>query len=211
MFWTEAVEQLRALIFAVAHLCNGSLGLGIFFVSLGLRLALLPLTLRLARRGLERQRRLAALKPALVRLQEKYRDDPAEFARRSYALHRRHGIQVVDAAVLRGSLIQMPVLGGLFTALREGIGAGVRFGWIRDLSLPSTGLALLVTAATIAGVYLVPTAESSRAAFVATSLLLGGATLWFLTSTSAAFGVAAGAGALVSVVQGLLLRRESRS
>lgn len=211
MIWTEAVEQLRALIFAVAHFCNGSLGLGIFFVSLGLRLALLPLTLRLARRGLERQRRLAALKPALLRLQERYRDDPAEFARRSYALQRKHGIQIMDPAALRAGLVQLPILGSLYSALRQGIGAGVPFAWIRDLSRPNAGLALLVTAGTLVAMLLAPNPEASRAVMAVTSLLLGAATLWFLASTSAAFGVAAGAGAVVSALQGLLLRRAARS
>ena len=209
MLWTELVEYLRALIFAVAHVCNGSLGLGIFVVSLTLRLALLPLSLRLARRNLARHRKLVAIKPQLDALQQRHRDDPLELLRRSEALKQRHGIKPVDPAALWGSLAPLPVLAGLFSALRQGIGAGVRFVWIRDLSLPSLGLAALVTLATVGGLLLAPSAEQARGVMMAMAVVLGGMTLWFLLSTSAAFGVAAGAGALVQLAQSLILRRGS--
>lgn len=209
MLWTELVESLRALIFAAAHLCNGSLGLGIFVVSLTLRLALLPLSLRLAHRNLARQRKLMAIKPQLVRLQERYRNDPLELLQRSEALKRRHGIRPVDPAALWGGLAQVPVLAGLFSALRQGVGAGVRFIWIRDLSLPSLGLAALVTLATVGSVLFAPSAEPAQRVMITMAVLVGGMTLWFLLSTSAAFGVAAGAGALVQVAQSLILRHRN--
>lgn len=209
MLWTELVEYLRALIFAAAHVCNGSLGLGIFVASLTLRLALLPLSLRIARRNLTRHRKLTVLRPQLQKLQERYRSDPLEGLRRAEALKARHGIRPVDPAALWGSLAQVPVLAGWFSALRQGVGAGVRFVWIRDLSLPSVGLAVLVTLGTIASVLLAPSAEQARGVMMAMAVLVGGMTLWFLMSTSAAFGVAAGAGALVQVAQHLLLRREA--
>jgi hypothetical protein len=57
--WDSFVEILRATIFSVAHLCGGSLGGGIMLVSAGVRLALLPLTLRLARRAREQQALIA--------------------------------------------------------------------------------------------------------------------------------------------------------
>ena len=53
--WAGFVELLRAAIFAAAHVCGGSLGGGILLVSAGVRLALLPLTLRLARRARDQQ------------------------------------------------------------------------------------------------------------------------------------------------------------
>lgn len=113
----------------------------------------------------------------------------------------------MDPAALWGSLAQLPVLAGLFSALRQGVGAGVRFAGIRDLSLPSLGLAALVTLATVAGMMVAPSADQARGVMIAVAVLVGGMTLWFLRSTSAAFGVAAGAGALVSVAQNVLLRR----
>jgi len=47
--WESLVAIVRLAIFSAAHLCGGSLGGGIIFVSAALRLALLPLTLRAAR------------------------------------------------------------------------------------------------------------------------------------------------------------------
>jgi YidC/Oxa1 family membrane protein insertase len=77
MFWTDVVDVLRAIIFGVAHVCNGSVGVAVILVSLAIRLALLPLTLRLARRAREHQRRLNELRPELERLQRRYANDPA--------------------------------------------------------------------------------------------------------------------------------------
>lgn len=210
MLWTELVESLRALIFATAHVCNGSLGLGIFAVSVTLRLALLPLSLRIARRNLARQRQLAAIRPLLQKLQERHRNDPLEGLRRAEALKARHGIKPVDPAALWGGLAQLPVLAGLFSALRQGVGAGVRFVGIRDLSLPSLGLALLVTVMTMGSVWLAPSVDSAQRLILVTAVIMGAMTLWFLLSTSAAFGVAAGAGALVQIAQSMLLRRGDR-
>ena len=53
MFWSDVIDLLRALIFGVAHVCNGSVGVAVILVSFAIRLALLPLTLRLARRARE--------------------------------------------------------------------------------------------------------------------------------------------------------------
>ena len=72
--WGSFVELLRAAIFGAAHVCGGSLGSGVLLVSAVVRLALLPLTLRLARRAREQQAKLATLKPQLDALQRRYAD-----------------------------------------------------------------------------------------------------------------------------------------
>src|SRR5258706_178289 len=46
--WAGFVELIRMTIFAAAHLCAGSLGAGILFVSVPVRLALLSLALRVS-------------------------------------------------------------------------------------------------------------------------------------------------------------------
>jgi len=66
--WSLVVDAVRALVFAVAHLFGNSVGSGILAVSVLVRLALLPLTLRAARRAMEHQARIGALKPELERL-----------------------------------------------------------------------------------------------------------------------------------------------
>ena len=47
--WSDIVDVLREAIFAYAQISNGNLACGIMAVTFLARLALLPLTLRLAR------------------------------------------------------------------------------------------------------------------------------------------------------------------
>src|SRR5205823_10631565 len=105
-------DFFRAAIFAAAHVLGGSLGAGILAVSLGVRLALLPLTIRLAPRALAQQAILARLQPELRRLQERYRDEPAARLRRTQALYRRGAPRRFDPAGLRGGLVPLPLLAG---------------------------------------------------------------------------------------------------
>src|SRR5256886_9369273 len=82
-------DLFRAAIFAAAHVFAGSLGAGIVAVSLGVRLALFPLTIRLARRALAQQAIPARLPPELQRRQARLSNDPAAPWRRTQALYRR--------------------------------------------------------------------------------------------------------------------------
>ena len=70
--WAAFVEVIRAAIFSAAHVCGGSLGGGILLVSAVVRIALLPLTLKLARRAREQQAKLAALKPELDAIRRRH-------------------------------------------------------------------------------------------------------------------------------------------
>jgi membrane protein insertase Oxa1/YidC/SpoIIIJ len=62
--WMTLVDALRALLFAVAHLTGGSFGVAILIVSTLIRLAMLPLTLRMARQMRERKSTLRTLPAA---------------------------------------------------------------------------------------------------------------------------------------------------
>src|SRR5690348_6072684 len=115
--WAAFVELLRAAIFSAAHVCGGSLGGGIVLVSTVVRLALLPLTLKLARRGREQQAKLAALKPELDALQRRYASDARRLMQETRALHERNGIKVFTPSTFVGFAIQSPLLGGLFAAV----------------------------------------------------------------------------------------------
>jgi YidC/Oxa1 family membrane protein insertase len=207
MFWTSLVELVRAVIFAVAHVCNGSLGLAVCVVSVVLRLLLLPLTLRLARRALEHQRRLATLKPELERVQRRYRDDPAALWRETAAVHRRRGVKPVDPAGFFGGLVQLPLFAAFYAALRGGVGAGVRFLGIGDLAGSSALLGLVVAVLTAIGVAVSPSAEPAPRIAWVPILVTSAVTFWILASTSAVFTLATAAGSLVNVAQALLLRR----
>ena len=205
MFWSDIVELLRALIFGVAHVCNGSVGAAVILVSFAIRLALLPLTLRLARRARDHQRRMAELKPELERLQKRYANDPAALWRETARFHKVRGVRQVDPAGLWGGLAQMPVFAALYSTLRNGHGSGIRFLWFADTSLPNLLLNVSVAGLTAFSVIACQSPETTRNQQLLVGALIGGMTIWFLGSASALFGLSTGAGALVGFVQSRLL------
>ena len=208
MLWSDLVDTLRALIFGVAHVCNGSVGVAVVLVSLTIRLALLPLTLRLARRAREHQQRLRDLKPALDRLKKRYANDPAAQMRETAAFFRRRGVKQVDSAGILGALAQAPIFMALYSALRRGLGSGIRFLWIGDTAVPNWILTIVIAGLTTASVALAPV-TGGRGAQVIMLTLTAGMTIWFLSSTSALFALSTGAGAGVAAVQNWLIRKES--
>jgi YidC/Oxa1 family membrane protein insertase len=209
MFWSDSIEMLRALIFGVAHVCNGSIGLAEILVSFAIRLALLPLTLRLARRAREHQDRLRELKPELERLQKRYANDPAALWRETAKFYRVRGVKQVDPAGFWGGLAQMPVLATLYATLRRGLGSAIRFLWIADTSLPNLLLNVSVAGVTAFSVIACQSPETTRSTQLLVGALIGGTTIWFLGSASALFALSAGAGSVVGLVQAVLLRRDA--
>ena len=207
--WAGFVELLRAAIFAAAHVCGGSLGGGIVLVSAGARLALLPLTLRLARRARDQQAKLAALLPEMEAMQRRYANDPLRLMRETRELHAKHGISLLTPSGLVGMAIQLPVFGGLFSAVRTGLGAKVRFLWVGDLARPDGALLLVATALTAWSISSAPSTPGHTTN--QTSVLVIGmlATAAFLWTASSAVALSAGAGSLVSVLQNWLLSRDA--
>ena len=206
--WAGFVELLRAAIFAAAHVCGGNLGGGILLVSAGVRLALLPLTLRLARRARAQQAKLAALRPELETLQRRYANDPGRLMRETRALHAKHGISLLTPSGLAGMAIQFPVFGGLFAAVRTGLGARVRFLWVGDLARPDGALLLIATALTawsLSSAPNTPGETTSQTPLLVVGLVATAALLW---TASSAVALSAGAGSLVSVLQNWLLSRD---
>jgi len=206
--WAGFVELLRAGIFAAAHVCGGSLGGGILLVSAGVRLALLPLTLRLARNARAQQAKLATLQPEIEILQRRFANDPTGLLRETRALHAKHGIRMLTPSGLLGMAIQFPVLGGLFAAVRTGLGAKVRFLWVSDLARPDGALLLIATALTAWGISSAPNTPgqtTNQTPILVVGVLLTAAFLW---TASSAVALSAGAGSLVSVLQNWLLSRD---
>jgi YidC/Oxa1 family membrane protein insertase len=206
--WSSFVEIFRAAIFASAHLFGGRLGSGILFVSFAVRLALLPLTLYITRRALAQQRRRAALQPQLKRLQARHASDPARLFAETRKLHQQHGVTIFDSHSLLGGLVQVPLLAALFSAVRSGLGVGVRFAWVADLARPDRLLIGLVASLAAGAAWIAPSAAPNQSAQGAAVLVAALASIVFLWSMSSAIALSWGAGSLVSALQSLLLRRE---
>ena len=208
--WDTFVELLRAAIVGAAHVSGGSLGAGILFVSAGIRLALLPVTLRLARQAREQQARIAAIRPQLELLQRRHAKDPQRLMIETRALYRAHDIRLFTSGGLIGLALQIPLLSGLFAAVRTGLGAKVRFLWIADLSRPEGLLALAVTGLTAWSVSSAPTQGAPAGVSTAMVTMAVGITVVFLLSASSAVTLSMGAQSVVSILQSWILRREAR-
>jgi YidC/Oxa1 family membrane protein insertase len=208
--WDSLVEAIRGTMFLAGQACNGSLGTGVLVVSLTLRLMLLPLTLRLAARARAHQSAMAALAPELERLRARYANDPLKYWQAAADVMRRRGIRPADPASLVSLALQAPVLFALFAAVRQGLGNGIRFLWVRDLAKADIALALVVAALTGIAVATAPasTQNAQQAQIMLTIAVLG--TAIFLWTTASSVALSVGAGAAVSLLQNWLLKRNAR-
>jgi YidC/Oxa1 family membrane protein insertase len=205
--WEAFVDVVRATIFAGSHLLNGSLGASVVVISTLARLAVLPLVLRAAKHARENQAKLLALKPQLERLQTRYKDDRRKLLVETQELYRKNDTRLIGRSGFASMVIQLPLLGALFAAVREGLGARVRFLWITDLARPDAALMALVVAMTGVATLAAPVAPGSPVgARLLTGVVVGG-TLMFLWSASSAVALSVGSGAAVSLLQNWMIRR----
>lgn len=141
--WDRFVMLLVAALFALSQ-AYGGLGPAIIMLSLSARLVLLPLTVRMARREHERQAALRALEPMIRTLKTQYRFDPRRLRAELLGLYRRHGYNPMDVRSFSDLLIQLPIVVGLYSAIKRGLSSGGRYLWISNLAQPDTLLALLI-------------------------------------------------------------------
>jgi YidC/Oxa1 family membrane protein insertase len=200
--WSLVVDGVRALVFAVVHLFGNTVGSGILAVSVLVRLALLPLTLRAARRVMDHQARIAALKPERERLRQKYGDDRARLAEATLQLYRERGIGVMPQGTLVSTLVQLPVGAALYQAFARGLGPKLGFLWVSDLARPDAILAGV--AASLAGLAAGLSTSSSHRSAVAISATITLIIAWRLSASVALYWIASSG---VGAMQALVLRR----
>ena len=203
LLWSVFLELFRVVLFAIAHVCGGSLGSGIIVFSLIVRLALLPLTLRLAVRAHHYGVALQKLTPALDSLRKRHRTDPMALARAEQKLRADHGLGLAPKGTLLGTLVQLPIGTGVYQTIAANAHRAARFLWIRDLSRPDALVASV--AAGLAGVAVAagPSSTSSRVG----AALAAGVTFLVAWRLSAGVGLYWVASNVVGVVQSLLVRR----
>jgi YidC/Oxa1 family membrane protein insertase len=169
--WVVLVDAVRIALFAAAHVMGGSMGAAIFAFSLAVRIALLPLTVRATKRMRAQHAKLRQLKPQLDALAKRLGKDAARWREATHALYRENGLSSMPD--LSSALAQWPIALAIFKSLRDGVATNTRFLWIRDLTRPDVGLALLAAAISAASARF-GGSEAPRAAMVI------GATLTFL-------------------------------
>ena len=204
--WSDVVDVLREAIFAYAQMSNGNLACGIMAVTFLARLALLPLTLRLARSAARQQEAMRRLKPELDAARAAFRDDPARLAHETQRIFAREGLSMIPAAGCLGMIMQTPVVLALYNAVRESTTLGGRFLWIRDLSRPDMALAMVVAAITAASMAAGPQPDGPAQQRMVMLALPAVFTLVALWQMASGVGLYWGVSSLVSVAQGLIVR-----
>jgi YidC/Oxa1 family membrane protein insertase len=205
LFWSPFLDLLRAILFSLAHVCGGSLGGGIVVLSLIVRLALLPLTYRLALRAQEYQAALQRLKPRVDALQRRHASEPLRLAQETRALYAENGIGMAPKGTLLGAAVQMPIGMGLYQTIGSVAKRAARFLWVHDLSRPDALVASVAAGLAGAAVAAGPSSTGSRLP----AAIAAGVTFLVAWRLSAGVGLYWVASNVVSVVQSLLVRRAS--
>ncbi|HEY6306191.1 MAG TPA: YidC/Oxa1 family membrane protein insertase [Candidatus Angelobacter sp.] len=205
--WDALVGLLAALLCTLAQMYGGNLGLAIITVSVITRLALLPLTLRMARHAQAQQKILHSLRDNIARLRKRYRADPKQLAEKLAELYRANGVKPVDGGSLAGGAVQALVGTGLYSALRRGFAQGHRLLWVRDLGQPNAMLALAAGAITLVASLVAPRLpEQSRVLTTVLPAILTVVLAWRLSSAVVLYWASSAA---MNGVQSLLLRRRN--
>ncbi len=195
---------LAATLAYLVQVFDGNLGCAIVALSLGLRVALLPVSIRLARRARRAQEKLRAMQPELSVLEKRWAGQPARRAEALAAVYRKFNYSPVDGPALLGGFLQWPVFAMVYRAIRGAVAAGGRFLWIRNLASPDAGLTLLILAVSGLAVYWAPAAsETVRAGLIFVQLAITGLIVWKLAAGVGLYWLSSSA---VGLVQSLWLR-----
>jgi YidC/Oxa1 family membrane protein insertase len=106
-----------------------SYGWSIILLTLTVRLALIPLTLKQTKA----MKDIAKIQPKLKALQEKYKNDKEKLAQEQMKLYKDHQVNPLGGCL--PIILQMPIFFALFTLLRQDVFKGISWGPIADLSL----------------------------------------------------------------------------
>ena len=105
----------------VSHTRLWQFGYAIIILSLGIRVALLPLTIRLARRALRNQEIMRALQPEVEQLRKRFEKKPKRFFEEMRKLYRKHDCRPFDMPTLIGIFVQLPIFGMLYSSIRSSL------------------------------------------------------------------------------------------
>ena len=201
-------DVLAAAMQQFSLLFDGSMGWAILVLALTVRMALLPLTLRLARGMLANQQKIRQLQPQVDAIKARLAGHPQEMFAAMSALYKANGARVMDRSSLAGLLVQLPVFGLLYKAIGSaGSGSGP-FLWMKSLATPDAALTAIVLLLTAVSAYYFPSAAGAPALFMLVVQVL--VTAFILWKLSAAMGLYWLASSAVGAVQTFVLRHEGR-
>ncbi len=194
------------LVALIGHLSQtlGSLGGAILLLSLAVRVALLPLTIKLARRAQRNQEVMRALQPEIEQLKKQFEKKPERLLEEMNNLYRKHDLNPFDLRTMLGSFIQLPIFGLLYNSIRSSLGSAVSFAWIKSLASPNFLLTLVILFLTGLSAWLVPsTSGQMRNVMIAIQVTITFFFVWKLAAGLSLYWVSSSA---VGLFQTLWLR-----
>jgi YidC/Oxa1 family membrane protein insertase len=208
ILWDIFVDLLIGGMLSLSQIYHGNMGLAILTLSLMIRFALLPLSIKLAHLSSLKQLKMKSLQPELELLKQRYHGKPQQLSEATLKLYRQHNINPFDLKVLFGGLLQAPIFMGMFSAIRRGVGPGKKFLWVADLTQPDTLILLIVTFLSYMVGLLNPNLSGQSKTFVLWIPVI--LTVIFLWRLSAAIGLYWAASNVVGIVQAVVLRYKLR-
>jgi YidC/Oxa1 family membrane protein insertase len=165
VYFLQPLVDLEEWLLEGMHSIGLGWGLAIVGLTVLVRLAMVPLTVRQVRA----QRRLAPHMLELKRLKERHGSDSERLRREMTAYSREHGVNPLGAFL--PVLIQLPIFISLYALMRQDVHSGLfahaGFLFIPDLTVPAHGVVLIL----LIGGYMVCQLSSS---LIATRTLEGG-------------------------------------
>ena len=195
------------LVAVLTHLVQwfgGSLGWAVLTLSLGIRLALLPLTIRISRRMMRNQQIARTLQPELDEIKKRFEKKPELIFGEMQKVYKKHGFSPFDLPAMLGSFVQLPVFAFMYRAIRDAATSGGAFLWIRNLASPDAWLTLAVLALTGAAAYFMPNlSESAKTTLILIQIAVTFFIVWKLAAGLGLYWVASSS---VGLFQNLWLR-----
>ena len=176
-------HEIIALLAYLTQTMGGSLGLAIVTLSLGIRIALMPLTIKLARRARRNQEVMRLLQPEIEQLKKRFEKKPELLFGEISKLYRKHGCSPLDVPALLASLVQLPIFGLLYSAIRSSVSASGAFLWMKNLATPDFALTLAIVSISAISAYLMPSAsEQMRGVIVMIQVVMTFLIVWKLAA-----------------------------
>ena len=197
-------ELIIGLLGTLAHSFGDSLGCAIITLSMAVRIALLPLTVKLARRAKRNQEIMQKLQPEIDQLKRRFEKKPERLFPALRELYRKNDCKPFDIPTMLGSLVQLPVFGLLYASIRGSLSSTNAFLWIKNLASPDFVLTLVILSLTGLSAYLMPSAsEQMKSTLVALQVVV---TLFIVWKLAAGLGLYWASSGVVGLFQTIWLR-----
>nr|WP_254871153.1 membrane protein insertase YidC [Bacillus sp. Marseille-Q1617] len=117
------ISPFSTAIEGAAHVLGGNYGLAMVFITILIRLVLLPFMLQQMKSQKQMGIRMNELKPELIEIQKKIKEttdikEKQKLQQNIYALYKQRGVNPLNLGCLP-LLLQFPILMGLYYAIRE--------------------------------------------------------------------------------------------